>query len=673
MKLAPQSASYEGVRRLTRPALARPVTCATLALVATLANGQSVPCPPAGATLEVELVSSQGASPVSAHVFGALAAPSCDDAEGRLKTWYAEHLDCDSSLPDTCRTDLVALRPGQWTHRVFVTEGGAAGQLQARERLLLDASAGQHVMAWPLYNSVITVTSLADGEGCAGCMREAIALAEGASRPLLIQFAPAVAGPIVLAAPLPPLATGDITIDALDFDGQPHARTVDGNGLDAAALKVTSANNTIYGLRVTNVGGNSDAVLIAGPEANHNVLESMLVVGRGLEICGDGPLGCVIDGVCQVPDGDTPQGVCGDDGVAVRDYAGTGGVNLIRNAEVIGAFDKAVKVSGGAVARVERSVIHENADGGLQATLSGRLSAIENLIERNRGTNSANGLAANGTMSDRRRPARLDTRGNISRENSLRGISVRGLSTAVLQDDYICGNGTAERDRGFGLAVLDAGGEHAYARVSGVAAVHNIVGGIVVSDFSRGAFGARYRPGNNAFAFNGSTGLQVPTNFHVLTPHAVPAIGNQWEGCGGGWHCDEQAVRVLDIFVADEGGAVNITPAQSAQQQRAPSITAIEPSFAAAGELVRIYGSGFDAINGNGPGASCETIADVNTCAPLRGNCVLIDRRPAEVIAVTPTMLAVRVPFTCVAPVSVAVRSRWGRGFGRASFCVVER
>jgi len=120
--------------------------------------------------------------------------------------------------------------------------------------------------------------------------------------------------------------------------------------------------------------------------------------------------------------------------------------------------------------------------------------------------------------------------------------------------------------------------------------------------------------------------------------------------------------RLLNVLAA-----VGIAPAQPTHRRAAPRIATIEPSFAAGGDLIRIYGEGFDAIDG--VGSSCNTPIEVNTCRPLRGNCVLIDRVPAAVIAVTPTMLVVRAPFTCVAPVRASVRTRWGHGFAHAQFC----
>jgi hypothetical protein len=353
----------------------------------------------------------------------------------------------------------------------------------------------------------------------------------------------------------------------------------------------------------------------------------------------------------------------------VRDFAGAVDPNVIRRSHIRGARDKGVKVSDGGAALVERSTATANGDGGLQATLSGQLTAIENVVSANRGTNSASGIAANGSSLDSLAPARLDTRGNLSVDNALRGISVRSLSIATLQDDFLCGNGTVGRGGGFGLAVLDAAGRSALTTASGVAVVHNVDGGVVVADASSGSFGDLATPGQNAFAFNGPDLPASPANFRNQTALALTAGGNQWEHCGAQAPCDGLAVRQSDLFTATAPVAVD--PIQATRRRTPPQITSIEPPVAAAGELVRIYGSGFDAINGTGPDATCASIAAVNTCRPVRGNCVFIGRQPAEVVAVTPTMLVVRAPFTCVAPVGVQVRTRWSRGFGRATFCTL--
>jgi hypothetical protein len=632
----------------------------------------AAPCPVSGGTVDIVLQPVSTAGPSTVLVFGTLEAAACDALNDSLTSGYAARLDCDARTPISCRTRVGALRPGRWAHRVLVTLGEATGQFQGRIGQVLDASAGFHTLEWPIYRSVHTVLGLGDSLTCSGCLRAAIAVAEASAKPALVQFAPDVLGNVVLTAPLPPLVSGRVTIDGVDTDGRPLTRGIDAAGMGAAALKIVSARNRVVGLRIANSGSDSDTLLIEGPEANGNVLDMLDVVGRSVEVCGDDDvIGCVLDGECHVPNPQVPRGECGDDAIAVRDFAGSIEPNIIRASTVRGARDKAVKTSEGGYAIVERSTVTGNTDGGLQATLSGRLTAIENVVASNRGTNSASGIAANGATVDGIEPARLETRGNLAVDNALRGISVRSLSIATLRDDFVCGNGTPGRGGGIGVAVLDAAGRSALATASGLGVVHNVDGGVVVSDTSVGGFGSAGAPGQNAFAFNGPALPTTPANFRNQTATSMTAAGNWWEHCGINQPCDAQAVQRFDVFSASSAATVAVDPAQATPQRVLPEITAIEPPFAAAGDLVRIYGSGFDAINGTGPDATCDAIADVNTCRPVRGNCVFIDQQPAAVVAVTPTMLVVRAPFSCVAPVSVRLRTRWSRGFARATFCTV--
>ncbi len=662
-------AQYFRVGRLIQRALCLLALGATL--LAPPITADMLPCPPEGAELQVSLGPPPGSSVATAVAFGTLIEPSCTGADTRAATGYAVRINCAPDRAELCHGLVHALQPGRWTHRILVIEGESSGQLQARQSLLLAASAGVNRIGWRLYRSVVTVNSLADAAGCSGCLREAIARAEAGAKPALIQFAPEVVGTIALSAALPPLASGGVTIDGFDVEGRPLRRTIDGNGIDAAALKIASADNTILGLQVNNTGGDSDTILVEGPAANRNELDTLQVVGRALRPCGDDDRGCLVDGVCHTPATDPPRGACGDDGIAVRLNAGSDGVNVIRGCDVSGAFDKGIKVSDGAVARVERSRVHDNADGGVQATLSGEVIAVENLIEDNHGTNSANGLAANGPAVGSDRPARLVTAGNIVRNNALRGISVRSLSLATLRDDYVCGNGTAGRGIGFGIAVLDAAGFPAWTAAEGVAVVHNVDGGVVVANTSAADLGSAIVSGENVFAYNGPPLPASPVNLRNLSLNEIPAAHNQWEHCGSRRRCNESAVLTHDVFVAEGAGPVTIEPAQAIPRRGTPRIDAIEPPFAVAGEIVRIYGSGFDALDGNGPEATCEAIAIVNTCKRRKGNCVRFGREPAGVFAATPTMLAVKAPFTCVEPVTVTVRSSRAPGVGRHRFCVL--
>ena len=633
--------------------------------------GTALPsCPPAGGTLRVALTPHASTSAATAVVFGTLSEPSCSGG-ANLSAGYARLIFCDPAVAPSCQATLSSLQPGRWTHRILVFAGEGAGQMQGRQALLLATAAGQNDQTWPLYASVTTVGSLVDAVSCAGCLRAAIQDAEAGAKPALVQFATGLAGTITLAAPLPPLSAGRVTLDGFDFDGRPQRRTIDANALPNAALRITGSDNVVSGLRVVNVGGDSDAVLIDGTRASRNLLESLLVIGRSVVSCGGDQRGCLIDGVCRTAETDPPFGVCGDDGIAARGAAGTNGVNVVRACEVIGAFDKGIKVSNAAVARVERCFLHGNADGGLQATLGGSAVAVENVVEENDGTLSANGLAANGPEGGLPPAARLETRGNLVRRNALRGISVRSLSFASLRHDYVCGNGTAGREAGFGIAVLDAAGLSAEVEAEGIAVVHNVDGGIVVSDASSIDLGGEVSEGRNAIAFNGPDAPPEPVNLRNLTALPISAVNDQWESCGDGWQCDVDAVLARDVVALQPSGAIEVEPAMPGHAREPIEIDAVEPTLAAAGDLVRIYGRGFDAIDGNDTTGGCDAIASANGCDPLNGNCVVAGGREAEVVAVTPTMLVVRAPFTCVEPVRLEVRSRKARGIGRATFCRV--
>ncbi len=638
---------------------------AGLVAIMTATSGRAAPCPEAGALLDIVVPVPTGTTAALVTFAGDLDAGACEH-DGLADT-YTTTAQCAPDPDTPCAVRIAGLRPGLWIHRIEQLGGDASGRRQARRGQLLDASAGRQELRWEAVRSVHTVTTREDAAECAGCLRAALAAAEVAEKPALVQFAPDLAGPIVLAAPLPPLATGDVILDGLDAHGRPHARVIDGNGLNNAALRIIGARNRIVGLQVVNVGGNSDSVLIDGPAAHDNVLEQIAVIGRATQPCQvDGVNGCLLEDVCRTPGGTDPRGACGDDGIAVRDFAGTGGINWIIRADVRGAFDKGIKVSDEGSAVVVDSLISGNADGGVQATLGGQLIALANEVRGNRGTLTANGIAANGARPDSTVPARLLTRGNLAIDNALRGISVRSRSLAVLHDDFVCGNGTAGRPDGVGLAVIEASGGVAEATARGLALVHNVAAGAVVGGSSLADLGSASDPGSNAFTSNGTA---APANLRNDTLLPLAAVGNHWQHCGPGRPCDETQVAALDVVAGAPSADIALTPARATPIREAPRITAIDPPYAAAGELVRIYGSGFDAITG--ASTDCAGVTLANGCPPRRGNCVLIDRQPAEVVAATPTMLVIRAPFTCVEPVRLVTRTRWSRGFGRATFCTV--
>jgi len=625
----------------------------------------AAPCPLTGGSVEIRVERPVGASSARVVLSGELLDASCDSA-GLHGSSYQHEVDCGDE--NACAVVVAGLAPGQWVHRIAVATGDSAGQAQARQSLVMARNAGVHALDWRLFRSVFTVISMDDGTGCDGCLRRALELAADAPKPMLIQFADDAVGAVVLVDVLPELTSTAVTIDGIDRNGVAHRRTIDANGLARAALRIRGGGHHIIGMRFANAGGDADVLLIEGPASNDNRIESVQIAGRATEYCERrGEAGCVLDRRCAIPNRNAPQGSCGDDGIAVRDSAGALGENLLVDVDVSGAFDKGIKVSEGGVARIERSRVHGNVDGGIQATLGGSLTAVENFAESNGGTTTANGIAANGPRIGGGDPAHLTTRGNIIRRNELRGLSVRSLSVATLNDDYVCGNGAADRGTGFGLAVLDAAEWSSTARVRGAAFVHNNGGGVVTDGGSTVDLGDMSSPGLNAFAFNGVT-TPAPSEVRNRSLQMVPAIGNHWHACGPGYDCNEDAVgsAAVDAPIA----AVEVAPARPSALRDPPAIHEMRPTTARKGDLVWIYGRDFDAIGAAAQQPGCAGPGRV--CRASDPNCVFIGRDAAEILAATSTLLVIRAPFTCVAPVVLTARTRRSRGFARTTFCTLE-
>jgi hypothetical protein len=125
--------------------------------------------------------------------------------------------------------------------------------------------------------------------------------------------------------------------------------------------------------------------------------------------------------------------------VSVQDDAGQSDgdpspENVVVASEVQGAEGQGVKIAFGGVARVERSCVHDNANGGVQVTLGGTATAVENVIQHNLGGAAQNGLSVGvpETVAD---PNALTTRGNVVRFNGARGISVVNAAQALVLGD----------------------------------------------------------------------------------------------------------------------------------------------------------------------------------------------------------------------------------------------
>src|SRR5262249_16326384 len=249
--------------------------------------------------------------------------------------------------------------------------------------------------------------------------------ADTASKPLIIQFNQAVfpAGrptTIALAFELPALAASDVTIDGTDATGAIGNRIIDAGGLSIAGLVIAAPRNRIIGMRVRKGGGGErDVVNISGAQADANLIEHTIIEKAS-----------------------TADGV-GIDHQAGKDFGDS--ANVIRDCEISGAADKGVKVTTGAYARVERRVVHDNANGGIQATLGGHVQTAHNLVEHNLGSTAQNGLSVNASDDDpvATTSSQLRSWGDISRRNGANGISVRALGAAQIYDAYLAVNGSS--------------------------------------------------------------------------------------------------------------------------------------------------------------------------------------------------------------------------------------
>jgi hypothetical protein len=187
-------------------------------------------------------------------------------------------------------------------------------------------------------------------------------------------------------------------------------------------------------------------------------------------------------------------------------------------------------------------------------------------------------------------------------------------------------------------------------------------------------YGSATRPGRNAFALNRNAPAGANLNLNVNGVE-VSAEGNQWEHCGTGATCDVEQVLAEDIRLAE--GTRVLLGEPSAPRAGAPSLTRVSPPRPRRGDVVRVFGVNFNAIDG----AACA-----GDTGPADGSCsirnpavqernrqtnatrIRIASRDGEVLetlypdAVTPTMVAFRMPFDCFAPLTVRVAKRGADG-----------
>jgi hypothetical protein len=531
------------------------------------------------------------------------------------------------------------------------------------------------------------------------------------------------------------VAADRLVVDALDRDGRAGGVILSVGTCQSRALRVYGSDDVFRGLVVEGsqkpnpaAQGDDDdppiqvdAVAVSGSRARRNRIEHSLVVGPTF---GDA--------------------VAVDDGAGQADAAG-GGDNVIVDSELTGAADKGLKIDDG-FAAIVRSCVHDNRNGGIQAThpvdagvnVGGHVSASENVVQHNVPGRAQNGLSVRGRTASGR--STLATEGNVVRFSGARGVSVTDNAAAMLQDDYVADN----QIRGSTVdATLNGVGSPPAATFRGVALICNrragltglcAVGGVLgeapcapdtaatdccltpagsvdpscaalascrIQDNPRyGAvtfaatgrnapdvsYGDSLDPGRNVFASNAQDSGDA--NFRVdglTTP--IAAQGNQWQHCASGAPCS------LAQDLSPPGALVDVGVVGDPHATDEFVLDHVSPSRPRAGDIVRVYGRGFDAVDGNPTKddctsalPACVTDADCDTGRCVDGACPCSITNPkvqaanrstvanrlrlrgedGAVVAVasqsffypdavTPTMLAFRMPFDCFAPLRLEV------------------
>jgi hypothetical protein len=672
-------------------------------------------CPAAGATLTVFADNRSADSSVTLTVSGELldAATTCS---GSAEVTYARTLTCSGAGLVRCGA-IADLLPGTWVHRLAVTVGGSDPQEQA-ERAVVVAEAS-NALVWTVYPRTFVVSDVSEaslraqldaaasytaanpGPALVTFARAAFA---GAQAPQTIDLARGTCAPDPLRHAALCFTGSRVVVDALDARAERGGVVWSVGVRPLALLRLYGSDNVFRGLVLAGSQEPAptvqmDTVAIVGPAAARNRLEQSRIEGPTM---GDA--------------------VSVESGAGASEVD----ANVIDDCDLTGAEDKGLKVTTGAHVALSRSCVHDNRGGGVQATLGGHATASENVVQHNVPGPAGNGLGARGdgtveasTLATDGNVVRFaggrglsvvdnaqaSFRNDYVADNQFAGAKVEttaagpALTTSVASFGGValvcnhnagvsgscqpasgdeatpCGTDLDCCDSPDGCCVADPGcaaplhcGLLSFP--SGFGAVDAQAVGRPVPDVS---YGDAVGPGRNAFAWN--RGAPLGANLYVDVPLAtVPAAGNQWEHCGTGTMCDTAAVLAEDVRLAD-GASVDlgVTPGARAG---APVLTRVSPSRPRRGDLVRVFGEGLNAIEGTAcspdtaPADPCSAenlavqlqnqMTNANRVRILAGDGTILETLYPD--AVTPTMLAFRMPFDCFAPLSLQVAKRDAAG-----------
>ena len=707
---------------------------AALVLVAVgVARAQPVSCPGA-ASVAIHADNGSGAAEVALEVEGQLLDGSAT-CEGDGATAYATTVVCRGPGAARCG-EVSGLRPGAWVHRVRVVIPGSDPQVQRKRSVLLAAPGVPNLVSWTIYPRTVAVRQATDAALRAALdAAAAFTAANPGARALVVFDATAFPGadvPTEIRLGFTPLsATGDmcspdarcgdggestycfagsnVVVDALDGLGRPGGVVVAIGKCERSIFRITGADNVLRGLELRGSvkpppGPEADSIVFAGEAARGNRLERCVVRGP---TTGD---------VVSIEDGAGAPG-------------GPGNQNVLLGCEIMGAEGKGVKVTTGAHATIVDGCVHDNRNGGIQASGGGTVTAIRNVVQLNRAGSAPHGILV-GVPNPAEPANAVSTDGNVVRFSGGRGVSVVNAATATLRHDVINENQvvgirveTTRPDavaranvRGAGLSCnykqVDPGagtcaddderscltdddcetGRCTFDTPAGFGAVVGACDAcqLPVLDLGRGGRDA----GRNALTGNANparpgAGRNL-SNRQLFGRLTIPAAGNQWEHCGTDGPCNVAAVQKSDVRPSNQPTAAELGSPVGIRGGPAPVITRIVPARPRAGEFVRLYNGSLDGVGGTFnaiEGVACSRAGDPppsDPCSPespaiveqnrtfRAGNTVTITiggmRLDAEVHAVTPTMLLFRMPVDCFAPATV-VASRGADASPPATLC----
>jgi hypothetical protein len=704
---------------------------AVLVLLLALApRALAVVCPQAGTILVA--ADNRSADPsVSLTVSGerVVSAGECDNGPSGFATTYSSTLSCSGSGVVTCGT-VGGLAPGLWVHRVSLQVAGSAPQVQATRALVVGGPLATNPVEWTVFGRTFVVTQ-PSGVELVAALDAASAYTAANAPPALVRFDrtafPGVAMPQTIGVKHHVVQPGNqhvceaddtcsdnrktaycfegsrVTVDGLDDDGLSGGVVLEVGTCQRSLLRVYGSDDVLRGIELRGSSDMSptipvDTIAFTGPAALRNRLEQCTIVGPT-----DG------DGVSVERDAGQPDGA-------------TSRENAIVASEVHGAEDKGIKVVDGGVLRLERSCLHDNKNGGLQltksspqATRGGIVTAVENVIQHNVGGDAQNGIIA-GVPEDASVRHALTTRGNVVRFNGARGISVVNAADVSLANDLVSDNYRA------GLRVESTRPSiHPTLSVRGAAFVCNYTTGLCQDDMTQpcrvdadcgtqcvadtgsplavdgvGAALDTCKPGcetpsvdlglggsdvgRNAFALNANPDADIPGGINLSTTlvlsSQVPAAGNQWEHCDvpmsdpvNPKKCNVTQVAALDVRVGNGATSVSLGSPSGPRHGPNPVLSSIAPARPRVGDLVRVYGGTFNAIDDAAcapaglPADACSAenpaIVAANANDVAHGNTVTVTMGgvafPADVHQVTPNMLVFAMPVDCFAPATLAV------------------